>query len=223
MTNSRTSYQQIARPEFRIRRPQLAAVLTVSAVCLAASPVTGQELSEVRAAMHKQFDQDGNGRLDATEREAMRKATAKSRTPRNRGRRQRFEPPKKWVDRYDADKDGELSSLEMRKAFESEMEIMKKAFDKDGNGELDDREKLAIKNDLRDQRFEGMDAWMAARLSGGNDDRRRRGSGKKKSRVELWLEFDKNKDGRANAEELQAIRDYEAKRNADSETKSTAK
>ena len=65
-----------------------------------------------------------------------------------------------------------------------------------------------------------MDAWMAARLSGANDDRRRRGSGKKKSREELWLEFDKNKDGRANAEELQALRVYESKRNAARETKS---
>ena len=222
MTYSKISYQHTARQHRCIWRYHLV-FLTLASLCLAASSATAQELSEVRATMHKQYDQDGSGRLDASERELMRAATKKSKTPRNRGRGQRFEPPKNWVHRYDADKDGELSSLEIRKAFESEMELMKKAYDKDGNGELDDKEKLAVKNDLQAQKFEGMDAWMAGRLSGAFDDRRRGGSEKKKSREEQWLEFDKNKDGRANARELQAIREYESKRNADRAKKSVAK
>ena len=223
MTNFRTSNQTVdCHLLLSWHRTSLVA-LALSVVCITASSATAQKLTEVRAAMHKQYDQDGNGRLDAAERESMRAATAKARSSRNRGRGRRFEPPKKWVERYDADKDGELSSLEMRTAFESEMEIMKKAYDKDGNGELDDREKQAIKTDLQAQKFEGMDVWMASRLSGAFDDRRRGRSARKKSREEQWLEFDKNKDGRASAEELKAIREYEAKRNTDSASKSSAR
>ena len=202
----------------------VAGAITVSVMaCFSAAQANAQELSVVRAAMHRKYDQDRNGRLDAGERELMREAVKKARTSEKRGRGRRFEPPKKWVDRYDADKSGELSDTEVRTAFESEMEIMKKAYDKDGNGELNEKEKLVIKTDLQKQKFEGIDGWMAARLSGAFDDRRRGGSGKKKSREEKWLQFDKNRDGRASVEELHAIREYESKRDEENAKKPTEK
>ena len=84
-----------------------------------------------RAAILKQFDKNGDGKLDEAERQAAREAFMKRRGGRDRGKFGQGRPggpvdgPKPRIDRaklieqFDADGDGKLSPEERRKAMET--------------------------------------------------------------------------------------------------------
>lgn len=82
----------------------------------------------------KQFDKDGDGKLDETEMKAMLDA-----------RKAKFEAAQKaLLEKYDANHNGILDPDELAKArADHEAELIKK-YDKDGDGKLSDEERKAI-------------------------------------------------------------------------------
>lgn len=122
-----------------------------------------------------QYDKDGDGQLNATEREAMRLAMAS-----------RLSQP-----------EGAASSDAPGGAPRFNPEEMMKQFDKNGDGELDEQER------------EAMRAAMAAR--GG------RGGGPRLSREEMLKRFDKNGDGELDESERAAMRESQGGRGGRSE------
>ena len=176
----------------------------------AADQYAEYKLDSVRAKMLKTYDADKNGRLDPEERENMRLARWRKGEQSGRQRRD-FQPPKEWLERYDDNEDGELSRDEMRIGFEKEKIRISKLYDKNSNDKLDDEEKNAIKRDLEERKFEGIDAFVAMQLSGAFRGRggRERGGSAPVSREQKWLDFDTDGDGRASAKELAMIRKHE--------------
>ena len=81
----------------------------------------GKGFQSIRAELIAKHDQDGDGRLGESEREQMRlvakQSASRGREGRGRGGRQRWQPPKEWLDRYDSNGDGELSRQEQGAAF----------------------------------------------------------------------------------------------------------
>jgi len=82
----------------------------------------------------KEFDKNGDGKLDETEMKAMQDA-----------RRAKYEAMQKAnLEKYDANKNGKLDPEEIAKMrADREAELIKK-YDKDGDGKLSDEEKKAI-------------------------------------------------------------------------------
>ena len=84
---------------------------------------------QVPPAVLKEFDKDGDGKLNDEERKAMREAAHK-----------------KMLEKYDKDKDGKLNDEE-RKAMREDMEAKRKAllekYDKDKDGRLSAEERKA--------------------------------------------------------------------------------
>ncbi len=168
----------------------------------------GKTFLEVRAALVAKHDRNGDGQLDEEEREAMR-AQAKQSRPQNSRRRGGWNPPTEWLERYDADGDGELSRMEQGAAFAGEQLRMTKKYDADKNGRLEASEKAAIKKDFESGAFDGFDRFIAMQLGDiARPERRgRRGQGGFSQAQQRWLQFDADGDGKASAAELQAIRE----------------
>ena len=116
----------------------------------------------------KQFDKDGDGRLNAEEREEARKALRERRADLNKIR---LRHAKDVVAKFDKDGDGKLDETELsafleeqRKMFEAmrrrKMERMERSlpkevlakFDKNGDGKLDAEERRAMFKDAMQRR-----------------------------------------------------------------------
>lgn len=171
----------------------------------------GKAFQSIRAGLLAKHDKDGDGRLDGVEREQMRQQAKSGANGRGEGRGRRrgggWQLPKEWVQRYDSDGDGELSRQEQGAAFAGEQQRMIKKYDSDGNGVIDQSEKKALGSDLQKGAFQGFDQMIAMQVGGFERQRRgRRGGGGMSESQTRWLEFDKDGDGKASQEELEAIR-----------------
>jgi hypothetical protein len=96
---------------------------------------------EMPPGLLKQFDKDGDGKLNDEEREAAKAAREAMMEARK----------KEMLEKFDTDKDGELNDAE-KEAMRAEMKKrMLEKFDKDGNGELSDEEKAEMRKAMMDR------------------------------------------------------------------------
>ncbi len=86
------------------------------------------------AEVLKEFDKDGDGKLNEEERKALQEA--------RKGKME--EARKAALQKYDADGDGKLSPDERKKATEERKAEMLKKYDKDGDGKLSKEERDAM-------------------------------------------------------------------------------
>lgn len=96
----------------------------------AASPVSS---TPTRAERVSRYDKDGNGRLDASERETMRLELKEERLKSSGGG---LQVPPDFLADYDANKDGDMNESEWAAASVAEKNILTKQFDADQNGSL---------------------------------------------------------------------------------------
>jgi len=94
---------------------------------------------KLRQKLLEQFDANGDGRLDETERAAAKAAMQAKREERKQ----------QILERFDADGDGQLNDEEKAAAKEAFKAKMKERFDKNGDGELDEQERRALKRHLK--------------------------------------------------------------------------
>jgi len=138
----------------------------------------------MRPELLKEFDKDGDGKLNDQERAAMMEA-----------RKAKGEMMRKAMEKqFDKDGDGKLNDEERaammaaRKAqFEKFMKAREKEFDKDGDGKLNDEERAAMQADLQKHRANGPQYQ------------------------EMLKRFDKDGDGKLNDEERKAMMEERAK------------
>ena len=131
-----------------------------------------------REALFKQFDKNGDGELDADEREAARKAM-QERAANRPQRGPDVAPPAENLSR----------------------ENIVKRFDKNGDGIIDDAERAAAREEILKQR----EANAKARNEGGAGESRPLGAPGGFDRESLIKEFDKNKDGQLDETERAAV------------------
>lgn len=87
MADCKNTNETETKPMCRSCRRLKLSIISLLAIGIVAASALGQRrvassLSDVRAAMHKRFDEDKNGRLDSAERELMRLTTKKAAEPR---------------------------------------------------------------------------------------------------------------------------------------------
>ena len=156
------------------------------------------------------FDSDGDGFLDANERAKMR-ATPK---PKGKGFRRggekrgkngvRRDMPQHWLEKYDKDGDGGLSSKEADKGYWTERNHLFKRYDLNQNEKLDKSESYKLSNDIETGKFESWDHFVATTTL--NDAKEKNGEPNLTARQREWLKHDSNGDGIASAEEIASIR-----------------
>lgn len=110
-----------------------------------------------------QFDADGDGMLDPSERQTMREEQAR----REQERQQRM------LERYDTDGDGELSAAEQQarrdeqnRQRREQMQRMSEEFDRDGDGDLNADERTDAWQTMRERRE--IDAFIGRYDSNGD-------------------------------------------------------
>lgn len=171
-------------------------------------------LAQVREEALAQFDLDQDGFLDRSEREAIRQATKQkaearsqwvrdewAKSGRRRGSRR---PPERWLKLYDQNKNKEFDGGEWEKAKAAEIMRVTQLFDKNANGKIDSPENPAILALLKARTLNGYDSYIHRIVAGVEEDEG--GGGRRASR---WQKYDLNQNGKADPEELQAIRKAE--------------
>ena len=191
----------------------LTCALYLSSIILA-SEIMGDP-GEFYRKQHKilvaQYDTDGDGFLDAGEREKMRntpKAQGKGwgRGKKNDKKRDRRDMPKHWIEKYDKDGDGGLSDKEADKGYWTERSILFKNYDQNKNEKLDKQEVEKLSVDIEDGKFESWDHFVATTTlkdATGKDGKRKSNLS---ARQREWLKYDTDGDGIESKEEIAAIR-----------------
>jgi len=131
-----------------------------------------------RRASERRYDEDGDGKLSAKEKAAMAAGEAERTAEREKRR-------KEFMDKYDTDKDGDISSEE-RRAIGEEMRRRwtERRYDKDRDGKLSAEEKAAM-----------------------DDAEAKRTAEREKRRKEFMDKYDTDGDGELSEAERKAIRD----------------
>ena len=158
-----------------------------------------------------QYDRDGDGFLDAGEREKMRntpKTQGKGwgRGKKNEKKRVRRDMPKHWIEKYDKDGDGGLSDKEADKGYWTERGILFKNYDQNKDEKLDKQEAEKLSGDIEDGKFESWDHFVATTTlkdATGKDGKRKSNLS---ARQREWIKYDADGDGIASKEEIAAIR-----------------
>lgn len=185
-----------------LRQTRLAAIgglvaSAILAVSAAESPGTPAPLPS-HADLVRKFDQNGDGRLDASEREAMRSKLKIQRLAKKSG----FKIPQEFLDKYDQDKDGEMVGDEWRVAWEAETKILRETYDADKDGELNKAERKSMMADVAAGKITGIPAYFAGRM--GDDPKM--STPVYVDEQKALLSFDADGDGIASADELKKIR-----------------
>ena len=191
----------------------LSAALTSWLACpIVAKADPGAEFERQRAALVAKFDKNGDGRLDAAERETARSAKkTESQRPR---RNQMFQMPPEIVAKYDKDGDGQLNDEENAAAGEgirARWAEAQKEFDANGDGNLDDAERDKMGEAIAAGKVEGLPRMFGGMMrGGGRGGRGGRGGGGMfgggGAGESPLAQFDTNKDGRLDNSELDAAR-----------------
>lgn len=180
-------------------------------VLSAAPPVRGEpgELYQKRRqAVIAAFDRNGDGRLDAQEREAVR-ADQKMRALQNSGRNAMFQPPPEVVALYDKDGDGRLNEEESVAASEGirrSFEEASREYDLDHDGDLNEAERERLGSAILAGKVPGLPriyGSMLRRPPGGQRGGMFRGRDAGESPL---ARFDTDRDGRLSESELAAAR-----------------
>ncbi len=195
---------------------KLGVIIGVVVVSLGTSNValgeTADAFEERRKAVLAEFDRDGDGRLNATEREAAREGRKEqaSGKGRGKGRKREEEPhPPELLAKYDKDKSGWIDGSEWDVAGPAESAKIKKQFDADANDVLDGEEKQAMWGAIRSGKLKGLYAGIAHYFFLREDERKKGSSFVERQR--RLLKYDTDGDGLASREELAAIRADRAK------------
>jgi Ca2+-binding EF-hand superfamily protein len=190
-------------------------------------------LPDRKTAVLKEFDKDGDSRLNTQEREAARKAWETKRLA-ERGDQGFFRPPPEIMEEFDTDKDGELDPDEGRKVGEvlgPRMQKVQSDYDKNSNGRLDEDEIAQALKDIDDGKLKGVPR-MFVQFAGGPPGRRGGGPGGPRrfgggppgpggprgpdpgfgDPADEMRTADRDHNGRLSAEELTALRAERAKR-----------
>ncbi len=189
---------------------------TAPAPTLAPAPAAETPGRPNRADVIKQFDQNGDGVLDETERQAARGAL-NARSPRRTAGQTNASSPSaaELMRRFDQNGDGKIDDGE-REAARAEAsrnrpaaaatarpqidrQAMVKEFDKDGDGKLNDSERAAATQAVRER----------IQKAGGTNAQSR------PVRPELLKRFDANGDGVLDDAERQAARDSVLRKDAE--------
>jgi hypothetical protein len=165
----------------------------------------GTLFAERKAALVAKFDANGDGRLDAEERLAMRADRLK---PNNKGGsrgRGGFMPPV-LLEAFDENKNGEIDGNEgdeMDREMQRRFQKLVQTYDQNGDGELNQKEEImALQKAVKDGGHDALDTMLAGFLFG------RMGSqedGKDNGKPN-WKSYDRNNNGIAEADELEAMR-----------------
>ena len=186
----------------------LTLAFTLPALGLSAN--TEDPLNATRVRMLAKFDANQDGKLDAPERETMRLTTKKERmSSRRRRGGGSFKIPASFLAKHDKDKDGEMSPSEWGSAEKKEKEILVRDYDAEGDEKLNTQEKKLLMKAVSKGAIKGIPAHYARQLA--NDGRNKARRGEKRVPEHLvksnhWLSFDRDEDGLASREELEAIR-----------------
>lgn len=185
-----------------------------TAVWLSGAPVAwadpGPEFERRRAAMVAKFDKNGDGRLDATEREAARET--KKLESRRPARNQMFQMPPEIVAKYDKDGDGQLNDEENAAAGEGirvRWAQVQKDYDANGDGTLDDAEREKMGDAIAAGKVDGLPRMFGGMMrGGGRGGRGGRGGmfGGGGAGESPFAKYDANQDGRLDNSELEAAR-----------------
>lgn len=200
----------------------LAVVIPVLAQELAPAPAAEAPARPNRADVIKQFDRNGDGVLDDTERQAAREVL-NARSPRRTAGQTNASSPSatELMRRFDQNGDGKIDDAERAAAREAanrnrpaaaatalppiDRQAMVKEFDKDGDGKLSDSERTAVTQAMRER----------LQKAGGPNAQSR------PVRAELVKRFDTNGDGVLDDAERQAARESVLRK--DAETDATTK
>lgn len=129
----------------------LAAVMCFTGQMLSRSMAAEQSaLTRRRAELVARHDKNGDGRLDAAEREKMRLALKEERLKPGSSGGSRV--PAEVLADYDTNKDGDMEDSEWAKARVAEQAILTKQFDADRDGSLNGQEIDAMMHDIRTKR-----------------------------------------------------------------------
>ena len=188
-------------------RQALQTIAYFTAASLFASATTPSEpggiFQKKRTELIGKYDQNGDGRLNAKERETMR-IEEKNQRIKPGGSRKKDQRSKEFLAKYDSDKDGDINGEEWGVAWRAETEQIYKNYDVNKNGELDDDERKKIKADVKAGKFKDERAFIARRAaSEGEEEEKEEGFISKQKKLQV---FDRNGDGIADADELKAVR-----------------
>lgn len=164
----------------------------------------GDGFDKRRSELLEKFDKNKDGRLDLSERDAMRLTLKEGRLKK---RESGFKIPADFLAKYDANKDGEMGGEEWQVAWEAETKILRETYDANKDGSLDESEKKRMMADVGEGKITGIPAFFAGRMV--NDP-----SNSKALFIEdqeKLLKFDEDGDGRASALELRRIRESKPK------------
>ena len=166
----------------------------------------GARFFEIQAKLIERFDQDGNNRLDASERETMRQSVAAEALAEANDNDKGL--PAEFIEKHDANKNGKMDDAEWGPAIEKEVAVIVKRFDADASGALDKAERAAVRGAMKKGEFKGVYGYFAGQASDDPEARKRgreRGPSYLAKSQEL-LKFDLDGDGVASVAELTAIR-----------------
>ncbi|MBM3841201.1 MAG: hypothetical protein FJ398_25255 [Verrucomicrobia bacterium] len=163
----------------------------IGALLLAALPWSHADMAgetsfeERRAGLVARHDKNGDGRLDASEREQMRLALKTERL--ERGSRGSSEVPAEVLADYDTNKDGTMEDSEWASARVAEQAILTRQFDANKDGSLDALELDAMMHFIRTKKVRYARDYFA-----------------------YMLKYDKNDNGRFDGEEYATAQSTEA-------------
>lgn len=167
----------------------------------------GEQFYKVQSALIEKFDQDGDRRLDAAEREAMRVHKGGKPGKQKKDDDQQF--PAEFVAKYDTNKNGDMDDAEWGPAIAAEVAVIVKRFDADESGKLDSAERKAVRVAMKKGEYEGLYGYFAGQAARDPKEearRRKMGPAYLEGNRQL-LAFDLDGDGLASTAELKAIRE----------------
>lgn len=144
----------ILKPQMHPSSPARRKILPVIVVAMlwigairtpAAAAGTGPAYQKTRESMLAKFDRNGDGWLDAVEREAMRMATKEARLKNGGG----SNLPADFLADYDKNKDGDMDEGEWAGALIAEQQILTAKYDANKDGSLDKKEKEVMIREVR--------------------------------------------------------------------------
>lgn len=169
----------------------------------------GEIYATRRAAIVAKFDANGDGWLNAAEREAARAAQKQSAIRRG-GQNPMFQMPPEIIEMYDKDKDGQLNDEESQ-AANNGIRIAwgnaQKEYDGNNDGDLDDAERERMADAILAGKVKGLPRMFGMMLRRPPD----RGpggmfGGRGGPQANPLAQFDRDHDGRLSAGELDAAR-----------------
>lgn len=169
----------------------------------------GEIYATRRAAIVAKFDANGDGWLNADEREAARAAQKQS-AMRRGGQNPMFQMPPEIIEMYDKDKDGQLNDEESQ-AANNGIRIAwgnaQKEYDANNDGDLDDAERERMADAILAGKVKGLPRMFGTMLRRPPD----RGpggmfGGRGGPQANPLAQFDRDHDGRLSADELDAVR-----------------